>query len=143
MIYSFDPPIYLFQHIKICALTIQIEHGKWGEAVAVKFLEVSGLRILERNWRYKRAEIDIIAKEGEILVFIEVKTRANTSFGLPEEMVSKFKQRLVIDAAMAFMRSIGHEWEIRFDIIAIQGTPGSEPEIRHFRDAYFPGLDYH
>lgn len=123
-------------------MSIQHEHGQWGESVAKDYLIKSGLKIVQQNWRYKRAEIDLIALDNQILVFIEVKTRAYKDFGLPEEMVNKRKQRLVIDAALAYMRSIGHEWEIRFDIISVLGTPGSTPEISHFRDAFFPGLDY-
>ncbi|MEP6646239.1 MAG: YraN family protein [Saprospiraceae bacterium] len=123
-------------------MTIQRQHGLWGEQLAADYLTGEGFEILIKNWRYKRAEIDIIAKENSVLVFIEVKTRAKTDFGLPEEMVGKIKQRLLIDAGMAYMRSIGHEWEIRFDIIAILGTPETDYEIRHFRDAFFPGLDY-
>ena len=123
-------------------MTVQQYHGRWAEDLARDFLLKEGIEILAQNWRYKRAEIDIIGKEKEILVFVEVKMRSYTDFGLPEEMVSKRKQRLVIDAAMAYMRSIGHEWEIRFDIIAVMGSPGKEVEIRHTRDAFFPGLDY-
>ena len=123
-------------------MTIQHDHGRWGEVLAYDFLVREGFDILAKNWRYKRAEIDIIGKEKEILVFVEVKMRAYNDFGLPEEMVSKRKQRLVIDAAMAYMRSIGYEWEIRFDIVAIMGSPDTGVEIRHFRDAFFPGLDY-
>ena len=95
-----------------------------------------------RNWRYKRAEIDIIARENGVLVFVEVKTRAYSAFGLPEEMVDQRKRKLLIDAAMAYMRSVGHEWEIRFDIVSVLGEPGKPTEIKHFRDAFFPGLDY-
>lgn len=101
-----------------------------------------GMKVLDKNWRYKRAEIDLIAMEGKTLVFFEVKTRAKADFGPPEAMVNKRKQRLLIDAALSYMRSIGHEWEIRFDIISILGSPGSKFEISHFRDAFFPGLDY-
>jgi putative endonuclease len=123
-------------------MSIQQKHGAWGEGLAVTLLEQSGLVIVERNWRYKRAEIDIIAREDEILVFVEVKTRAYSAFGLPEEMVDKRKRQLLIDAGMAYMRSIGHEWEIRFDIVSVLGEPGKPTEINHFRDAFFPGLGY-
>ncbi len=123
-------------------MSIQHLHGKWGEESAVSFLKKEGFEILERNFRYKKAEIDLIARENGILVFVEVKTRAYTSFGRPEEMVSQRKKRLLIDAGMAYMRSIGYEWEIRFDIVAIVGKPGQSMEIHHFRDAFFPGLDY-
>ncbi|MDZ4749471.1 MAG: YraN family protein [Saprospiraceae bacterium] len=121
---------------------IQQEHGKWGEEKAAAFLKGEGFEILARNWRYKRAEIDIVAKESGVLVFVEVKTRASTSFGRPEEMVDRRKRRLLIDAAMAYMRSIGYEWEIRFDILAIIGEPGGACDIRLYRDAFFPGLNY-
>ncbi len=123
-------------------MTIQQDHGKWGESLALDYLNREGLIVRETNWRYKRAEIDIIAMEKDILVFIEVKTRAYDDFGKPELMVNKRKQILIIDAAMAYMRSVGHEWEIRFDIIAILGTPDSVKEVKHFRDAFFPGIDY-
>ena len=123
-------------------MTIQQEHGQWGEKLAHNYITKQGMKVVRKNWRYKRAEIDLIAQENQTLVFVEVKTRASADFGLPEEMVNKRKQRLIIDAAQSYMRSIGHEWEIRFDIIAILGSPGSKIEIRHFRDAFFPGLDY-
>lgn len=123
-------------------MSIQQKHGKWGEDLAVTHILREGLVLLERNWRYKRAEIDIIAREGEVLVFIEVKTRSYADFGLPEEMINKRKQKFLTDAAMAYMRSIGHEWEIRFDILSVLGKPGGNIDIRHFRDAFFPGLGY-
>ncbi|MBP7239300.1 MAG: YraN family protein [Saprospiraceae bacterium] len=123
-------------------MSIQQNHGAWGEGLAVTLLEQSGLVIVVRNWRYKRAEIDIIARENGVLVFVEVKTRAYSAFGLPEEMVDQRKRKLLIDAAMAYMRSVGHEWEIRFDIVSVLGEPGKPTEIKHFRDAFFPGLDY-
>ncbi len=123
-------------------MSIQRKHGQWGEDLAADFLAEAGLELLVRNWRYKKAEIDIIARENEILVFIEVKARASSAFGHPEEMVTSRKQRFLIDAAMAYMRFTGHDGEIRFDIVAILGRPDKEKEIIHFRDAFFPGLDY-
>ena len=117
-------------------------NGDWGENIAVSHLLAQGMIVLERNWRYKRAEIDIIAKEGPVLVFAEVKVRGSIAFGRPEEMVTRRKRRLIIDAAMAYMRSIHHEWEIRFDTIAITGTPGKSYRVLHIRDAFFPGLGY-
>jgi putative endonuclease len=123
-------------------MSLQQENGKWGEEMAVAFLQREGFEVLVRNWRYKRAEIDIVAREEGVLVFVEVKTRAGTFFGRPEEMVDKRKRKLLIDAAMAYMRSIGYEWEIRFDILAVTGEPGKAFEIRLFKDAFFPGLGY-
>ena len=121
---------------------LQKEHGDWAENEALGYVKAIGFEVLEQNWRYRRAEIDIIAREGDILVFIEVKMRAYVHYGRPEEMVDQRKQRLIIDASMAYMRAIGYAWEIRFDIIAILGRPHEEFEIRHFKDAFFPGLGY-
>ena len=75
--------------------------GEWGEQLAARFLEDKGLRILERNWRFSRAEIDLIAEEGEVLVFVEVKTRTSDYFGPPERFVSARKRQLLADAALA------------------------------------------
>ena len=123
-------------------MSIQRKHGQWGEDLATDYLTRKGLEIIARNWHYKKAEIDLICREKEILIFVEVKVKAYTHFGRPESSISPRKQRLLIDAAMAYMRSTGHEWEIRFDIIAIIGTPDRLKEIIHFPDAFFPGLDY-
>lgn len=120
---------------------LQKIHGEWGEEKGVSYLRAKGIEVIERNWRYKRAEIDIIAKENGVLLFVEVKMRAYTYFGRPEEMVDKRKKQLIIDAAMAYMRAIGYEWEIRFDILAILGRPNEYFEITHYRDAFFPGLE--
>jgi len=120
-------------------MSLQQENGRWGENLAVHYLVQNGLEILHRNWRFKHAEIDIIAEDSGIIVFVEVKTRAYTSFGRPEEMVDFRKKSLMFNAASAFMQKIGHDGEIRFDIIAIVGEPGRLEEIQHFRDAFYPG----
>ena len=123
-------------------MSIQRENGQWGESIALEFLQRQGMKILATNWRFKNAEIDIVAKEEEVLVFVEVKMRSYTDYGKPGEMVRQRKRRLLIDAAMAYMRSVRHEWEIRFDVVSIVGEPGRSPRIRHYRDAFFPGLNY-
>ena len=123
-------------------MAIQHINGQWGEDEAVAYLLQAGFEVLAHNWRYKRAEIDIIAREKGVLVFVEVKVRASTFFGRPEEMVNAQKKKLLIDAAMAYMRSTGYEWEIRFDIVAIIGEPGKPYEINLWRDAFFPDLNY-
>ena len=114
------------------------EIGDKGEQMAVDLLQTKAYQILERNWRFSRAEIDIIAKQKDILVFVEVKTRSTALFGEPEEFLSAKQEALITDAAAVYMEQIGHEWEIRFDIISIiLQTP--QPTIRHFEDAFFPG----
>ena len=112
--------------------------GKLGEHIAVDYLTTLGYSILARNWRFHRAEIDIVAKQEDVLVFIEVKTRKTEGFGPPEAFVSAYKERLIVDAASAYMDEIGHDWEIRFDIIGI--LLQSPPLINHITDAFFPGV---
>lgn len=112
------------------------ELGKFGEEIAEKFLLEKGHEILERNWRYGSAELDIISKEAEVLVFTEVKTRQNNTFGFPEGAVGKKKENLIYSAAAEYMDSVSHEKEIRFDIIAITLEP--KIKIEHYPDAFFP-----
>ncbi|MEZ4906311.1 MAG: YraN family protein [Saprospiraceae bacterium] len=111
--------------------------GIKGETTAIDYLEKSGYKILERNWRFKRAEIDIIAKEiaTDILVFIEVKARSYDYFGEPELSVNEKKILLISDAAAAYMEKISYSWEIRFDIISIV-FDSKIPKINHFKDAF-------
>ena len=117
------------------------EVGKKGESLARYYLEEQGYRILEANWRYRRAEVDLIAMDGPVLVFVEVKTRASDAFGKPEEFVTTQKEKLIVDAAIAYMEAIGHDWELRFDIISILYQNDSDYKLEHFRDAFFPGLE--
>lgn len=97
--------------------------------------------MLEINWRYRKAELDLIAKDGETLVFIEVKTRSTDLFGQPTESISQRKKSLLADAAAAYMEHIGHEWAIRFDVISIIYRDEKHYTIEHFEDAFFPGLE--
>jgi putative endonuclease len=115
------------------------EIGQFGEQKAAEFLEQKGYKILDRNWRYKRAEIDIVAMDGVTLVFGEVKTRSSDLFERPESAVDEKKRRLLTRAAVAYMRKIGHEWAIRFDILAVI-LRGPDFYIDHFEDAFFPQL---
>ena len=110
--------------------------GQRGEDLAVIYLKKKGYQILERNWRFSKAEIDIIAKDGEILVFVEVKTRSTAIFGEPEESITSKKEDLISDAAAVYMDTIDHDWEIRFDIISIILTDEGH-SIKHFKDAFF------
>ena len=96
------------------------ELGKQGEESATAFLADQGYQILERNFVYDRAEIDIIAqKEPEIVVVVEVKTRNSVVFGDPQEFVSKRKIGLLVKAADYFVRSRELNVEVRFDVIAV------------------------
>ena len=117
-----------------------IEIGKNGELLAKNLLESKGYKILATNWRYKRSEVDIIAKDGETLVFIEVKTRSSTQFSQPEDFVSRKKEFLLSAAASAYMDEFNHNWAIRFDIITVIISKNLEPIINHMEDAFFPGI---
>ena len=110
--------------------------GVLGEEIAVNFLLGKGYLIEALNWRTGHLEIDIIAHQNGILVFLEVKTRKNTKFGFPEANVTTKKEKLLFEAAANYMYSVDYEQEFRFDIIAITFAP--ELEIMHFEDAFFP-----
>lgn len=114
--------------------------GKLGEDTAATYLLNLGYAILERNWRFSKAEIDIIAKDQNILIFVEVKAKSYTYFGDPEDSISIYKENLIFDAATQYMQTIGHDWEIRFDIISIIFDKDKKPTITHFKDAFFPGI---
>jgi putative endonuclease len=114
--------------------------GKKGEQTACDFLIEKNWEILEKNWRTGRAEVDIIAKDRHVLVFVEVKTRTNDIFEKPEEAVSTKKRRLMIRAAINYMLKINHDGAIRFDIIGII-IKNEKHFIEHIPDAFFPGID--
>lgn len=107
--------------------------GDHGESLASTFLQKKGYEILESNFRFRRAEIDLIAQQGQFLVFIEVKLRKNTSFGNPEDVVNDKKIELIQSAAENFLETINWVGPIRFDIISISGT---NTEIEHFEDCF-------
>ena len=115
--------------------------GKQGEALAKRYLEKKGYLILETNWRYRRAEIDIIAKDDEILVFVEVKTRSSAAFGQPEAFLNARQESLIIAAAAAYMEEKDYEGEIRFDVISILLRSPKDYQLKYFPDAFFPGLE--
>lgn len=118
-------------------MAIHNEIGVRGEKAAVAFLVRNGYRIIACNWRYKRAEVDIIAEQGNKLIFVEVKTRSSTDFGLPEEFVSEPKQNLLMEAAEAFILANNYEGEIRFDIISVLVKTANTCTIRHIKDAFW------
>lgn len=111
--------------------------GITGEQMAKAFLMQKGYRILEENWAYGHLEIDIIAHKDTTLVFVEVKTRTSSGFGMPEEFVKRPKQLRMAKAAGAYIQRMDYQGEIRFDIMAILFT-GTSPVINHIEDAFWP-----
>jgi len=114
-----------------------LEQGKKGEELALQYLKSLGYQILEINWPFSRAEIDLIAMDNDTLVFVEVKTRSSSSYGMPEEFVNDRKETLLLDAAGVYAESIAHEWAVRFDLISLIGT-GNTYELQHFKDVFYP-----
>ena len=116
------------------------ELGKKGEELAVEYLLQNEYKILERNWVFQKAEIDIIAKKENILAVIEVKTRSSVDFGLPQDFVKTKKIQLLIKAVNAYVidgeNDFDESLEIRFDIIGIQKT-GESFAIEHLTDAFY------
>jgi len=113
------------------------ETGDLGEAIATKFLRDRGMEILETNYRFERGEIDIVGREGEILVFVEVKLRHNDSYGDAEYAVTSRKQRQLKRVAEGYY----HERELqsqecRFDVVAIM-MHDRKPEIRYYKNAFY------
>lgn len=100
------------------------QFGNWGEHLAEKYLEERGFEILDRNFRKPCGEIDLICKKGEALHFIEVKTRNRASvekFGLPQDAVTKLKQRKLIETAFAYLAESGNAERIawQMDVVSI------------------------
>ena len=113
------------------------ELGKLGEEIAANYLVGKGYEILERNWRNRHKEIDIIAKDGDELVIVEVKTRQHDDYGEPFVAVSLAKQSRLIAAANAYIFKSNLDINTRFDIISIVFNDGN-PAIEHIEDAFLP-----
>jgi len=110
--------------------------GDKGETIAANFLQKRGFNIIERNWRYKHLEIDIIASINNKLHFVEVKTRTNKKYGQPEESISKAKMNHLKIGAEAYLY-LNPQWElIQFDVVAIMLTKDKE-EIFLIDDVFF------
>lgn len=114
------------------------QDGKLAEQLSKEYLQKKGYEILEESWRYSRAEVDLIASINNIIIFVEVKARSGTGFGLPEEFVDAKKQKLLSEAANEYIFLKGHQGEIRFDVVAILFKKGfASYEIKHIEDAFW------
>jgi putative endonuclease len=110
--------------------------GKHGELLAVAFLRENGYKILETNWAFQKAEVDIIAQKGNTLAIVEVKTRSGIAFGLPQDFVGAKKIRLLVKAVNEFVTSNDLDVDVRFDIIGIHKVD-NDFRIEHHMDAFF------
>jgi len=111
--------------------------GSRGEELAAAFLERNGFALVERNFRCKGGEIDIIAKDGSTMVFIEVKSRKTLTYGVPQLAVTPFKQRQISKAALTWLaRNHKHDSPARFDVIAILLENDYSHQIEHIKNAF-------
>ena len=110
------------------------ELGKWGEDLAGDYLQRKGYTIIERDWKSGRRDLDIVAKNGNVIVFVEVKTRRNSLYRQPEEAVDYRKLQSLQQAINHYIKFRHIRQEVRFDIISVVGTIGSEPDIQHIQD---------
>ncbi|MFC4816437.1 YraN family protein [Flavobacterium sp. GCM10023249] len=110
--------------------------GKQGEVAAVAYLRENGYEILEQNFVFQKAEIDIIARKQDWLIVVEVKTRSTVEFGSPEDFVNKKKIKLLVKAIDEYVQQSGLDLEIRFDIIAVVKENGNF-NIDHLEDAFY------
>ena len=114
--------------------------GIRGEDLAVKYLKKKGYKVIERNYRCQWGEIDLVARHKGTLIFVEIKSRSSSDFGLPQDAVDRFKQEKLIQVARAYMAEHHLQETIpaRFDVVAVYLTP-SGPEMELIKDAFQAG----
>ena len=114
----------------------KIKKGKEGEALAANFLVSKGFEIIERNYRHKQSEIDLIVKKNNWLIFVEVKLRTSDAYGFPEDFVDYKKAKNIIDGAEEYTYQKDWQGNVRYDIVSIREIRG-EREIVHIEDAFY------
>jgi putative endonuclease len=115
--------------------------GRRGERAAFIFLQHLGYMIVARNFRTNHGEIDLVAWDRDILCFVEVKTRATTEHGRPEEAVTEFKQRQILNTSLDYLRQANlHPVNIRFDIVSVQFNSDGIPVCQMTARAFGPGM---
>lgn len=119
--------------------------GQFGEAVARRWLRTRGWKILYCNYRARRGgEVDIVGRDKDTLVFVEVKTRSSLAFGNPADAVNEEKQKLVIRGAWDWMRRLGQpDIFYRFDIVEVLAQDGKLPEVNHIPSAFTSADNYY
>jgi putative endonuclease len=110
--------------------------GKLGEDLAVEYLQKNEYEIVERNWTFQKAEVDIIAKKQNILAIVEVKTRSTLDFGDPQNFVNQKKIKLLVKAVDEYVTQKELDFSIRFDIIAVF-KDATNYKIEHLQDAFY------
>ncbi|MFP2996978.1 YraN family protein [Spongiivirga sp. MCCC 1A20706] len=110
--------------------------GKKGEDKAIAYLKRKGYQILETNFRFQKAEVDIVALKNEVVIAVEVKTRSTSEFGDPQDTVTKKKISLLVQAMDHYLNENQLDYELRFDIIAIISNKLGT-KIEHLKDAFY------
>jgi len=114
-----------------------LRRGELGESAAKKFLQQAGLKFLAANFRSERGEIDLVFREGDCLVFVEVKTRSSEDWTRPASAVDARKRRLLSQTALDYLKRLNHPTvKIRFDIVEVLLAEGEVREIRHLPNAF-------
>jgi len=116
----------------------RIDLGKRGENISVEFLRKKGYKIIERNYRCSLGEIDVVARDKNILCFVEVKTRKTEQYGLPEEAIGWHKQKKLVKAALTYLKENKiHKQDLRFDVVSVYPD-----HIELIKDAFIAKTDY-
>jgi len=116
----------------------RINLGRKGEDISVKFLKKQGYKIMERNYRCSLGEIDIVAKDKNILCFVEVKTRKTKEYGLPEEAIDEHKQKKLAKVALVYLKEKKiYKQDLRFDVVSVYSN-----HIELIKDAFIVNTDY-
>jgi putative endonuclease len=110
--------------------------GKKAEDLAVEYLQKNSYKILVRNFRFQKAEIDIIAEKENLIVVVEVKARSTDAFMLPQEAVTKTKIKLIVSAANRYLEEFNKNQEVRFDIIAVLPDEKGNLNIEHIENSF-------
>ncbi|MDR6463711.1 YraN family protein [Chryseobacterium sediminis] len=116
------------------------DFGKIAEDTAVDYLQKNGYKILVRNFRFQKAEIDIIAEKDNLIIVVEVKARSTDAFMLPQEAVTKTKIKSIVSAANHYLEEFNKDNEVRFDIISVLPDEKRNLKVDHIADA-FQALD--
>lgn len=114
-----------------------VPFGRWGEELAAEFLQKKGYLILEKHFLFQHAEIDLIARDGSYLVFVEVKTRSSSDYGLPEEALSERKKKYLRKAAEGYLYlNRLPEVDCRFDVVTVSFLPDGTVSLNHYENAF-------
>lgn len=112
------------------------DFGKKAEDLAVEYLQKNGYKILTRNFRFRKVEIDIIAEKDNLIIITEVKARSTDFFILPQEAVTKTKIRSIVSAADHYLKEFNNNTEVRFDIISVLPDEKGKLIVEHITDAF-------